>query len=442
MKKWTVRLVSLALVFTAVPVWAADDDGAEWDWFGSLRARPEYNENLSDLAAGLDDKIGYISYRLNLGFDVELDKNVGVHVDGQFLGTFGEDFTPFRGGLSQSNGVSDFNLFEAYVGMNEMFDTPFSLKVGRQKVVFADEWLFGDYDFYGGTSHDGFVGMFDTELVKVVPFWVKLAENDPPEAVVGSPGSPAVDNNGDFDAYAVWTVWNLPGDQTLDTGVVYALNRIRTATAPFTDKRWTYAAQYAYGAATGLQVDVNAAIQWGSTINPADTKVDIDADAIEATLGWAFERGGGQYTIWARFANYTGDDFDTMDSEGFQPLFQDTHGRYGYLDIWNGQWGFTNYLYGEGIQFQQLGWDANLANGIGIRGIVQRMRRTTQKDAVLKGRNLGEEYGFEITYDYGDNVELALGLAQLYPGDAITYEPPQFTSSTVRRFYLNTVTRF
>ena len=59
MKKWTVGLVSLALVLTAAPVWAeGHEDGAEWDWFGSLRVRPEYNENLSDLASGLDDKIG------------------------------------------------------------------------------------------------------------------------------------------------------------------------------------------------------------------------------------------------------------------------------------------------------------------------------------------------------------------------------------------------
>jgi len=439
MKKWTVAVIALALALTAVPALAGDgEDGAEWNWFGEFRARPEYNENLSDLAAGLDDKIGYIAYRMNLGFDVELDKNVHIRVDGQFMGQFGEDWTAQRGALAYPTTSSYFSLFEGYVDMRNMFDTPFSLKIGRQKVVFADEWLFGDYDFYGGTSHDGLVGTFDSDLVTVTPFWVKNIEADVPEW--NSFG--LQDTQGDFDIYAVWTAWNLPGEQKLDTGVVYGLDRFKTTSLPFTDKRWTYAAQYHYGAPTGLYVDVNGAIQWGTTVDFAATKQDVDADAIEATLGWGFERGGGQYKIWARFANYSGDDTSTADVEAFNPLFQDNHGRYGLLDIWNGQWGFTQYLGSEGIQFQQLGWDAKLANGIGIRGIAQRMRRTTEKSPTLTNRNLGEEYGFEVTYDYGDNVHLALGLAQLYPGAAISYEPPQFTRSTVRRFYLNTVTRF
>ena len=67
MKKANVTLTLLVLSLIFAPAVSAEGgDDAEWNWFGSLRVRPEYNENLSDVFAGNDDKIAYVAYRANL----------------------------------------------------------------------------------------------------------------------------------------------------------------------------------------------------------------------------------------------------------------------------------------------------------------------------------------------------------------------------------------
>ena len=45
----------------------SDDTNFKWNWYGSLRARPEYNDNLNDLTPEVDDEISYTNYRVEIG---------------------------------------------------------------------------------------------------------------------------------------------------------------------------------------------------------------------------------------------------------------------------------------------------------------------------------------------------------------------------------------
>jgi hypothetical protein len=444
MKKWTVCVAALVLMLGFVPELRADDGDVEVDWFGSLRIRPEYNESLSDAFGGYDDKVGYISYRANLGAKVELDRDITIVLDGQVQGRWGEneDYMSL-GGPSGCCGEGKFNFFQAYAEAKNMFGSPFSLRVGRQTLIFADEWLMGDLDHFNGFYHDAFRGTFEHNLGQVDLFWSKVNDDDIPEFFPEDE-----DMGGDWDLYGAWTAWDLPGDQTVDAAVIYSLDHI-TAMGyegywPFRDKRWTYTINYEYGAETGPFFVGNIAMQWGRTIDfEGDTKRDIDADALDLQGGWAFDRGGGHYRIYLRYAHFSGDDTDTEDCETFDPLWQDFHGRYGFLDFWNGFWGFVPFIGGDqGFQTHQFGFEANLANGIMIKGIAQRMKKTTTISDVLGSRALGQEYGFTFGYKYGENASIELGLAQLYPGTAFTYIEPLRGQSTVRRFYVNTVVKF
>ena len=58
-------------------------------------------------------------------------------------------------------------------------------------------------------------------------------------------------------------------------------------------------------------------------------------------------------------------------------------------------------------------------------------------------KNLGDEIGIGVRYDYGEAVQFELGLAQLFPGQALETELPDGESiSNVRRVYVNTVVNF
>lgn len=424
------------------PSFMADDGEKKIDWFGSLRARPEYNDNLSDVATGRDDKVGYVSYRINLGASVELENDITLLFDGQAVGLWGEDGTPIAGGPSQDNSSAKFNFFRAYAEARNIRDTPFTLRIGRQPLVYGDEWLLGDLDFYGGTSWDSMVGTIDGDFADVSFIWGKGAEMDMPDAFVDPEFA---DEDGDWDLYATWAKMGLAENMTLDAGVIYSFDRrkISPELAPYTDKRWTATAHFHWGEETGLFVNANAAIQWGEPMMPADLGEDpeptIDAEAAEVTVGWVFEAAQAKHTVHGRLAYYSGDDPDTVDVEHFDPLAQDFHGRYGFLDMWHGFWGLDAFVGGSrGARFIQLAFESHLASGLRLTGLYQDVQTTVAPSLTETNRNLGDEYGFLFAYDYSSNASFEIGVAQLYPGKALL----QFGNSTVRRVYLNTVVRF
>ena len=81
MRRWKVLAALGVIALGVMPARSAEEgDGstAKWDWFGSLRVRPEYNDNLSDSFLGRDDKIGYIGYRANIGTQISLDRDITV----------------------------------------------------------------------------------------------------------------------------------------------------------------------------------------------------------------------------------------------------------------------------------------------------------------------------------------------------------------------------
>jgi len=434
--------LAFAVLFLAAPSARAaegDEDGRELKWFGSLRVRPEYNDNLSDLSSAVDDKVGYVTYRANVGTSIDLDQDVTVLFDVQALGNWGEFQSPQRGFQGFTSDDTSIDFFRAYIEARKIFGTNFSVRAGRQPLVFGDEWLLGDSDFYGGTSWDGLRGTFETRFGHLDAFWAKVAETDPVE-------TPSItgDIGGDFDLYGLWTDWKLDEAQQLDVGLVYSFDHRTIGTQPFQDKRFTAHVRYAFGGQRGFFFNGNAAYQNGTTVDATLTPVDIDAAAAaEVTAGYVWERGGNPYKLWGRYAVYSGDKASTPDKrETFVTVAPDFHARYGLLDLWTGQWGFTPFIGGpSGAEFLQLGFDSTLPNTIRLRLMGQQIWRDEEFPG-NDNKNLGKEFGLSAFYNYGKNLEMELGVAILYPGASIALEPPLFGNSTARRIYFNTVARF
>jgi hypothetical protein len=447
MKKITVTLALLALCLALAPAVPAEEkDGPEWDFFGSLRVRPEYNENLSDVTAQRDDKIFYGAYRANLGASVTLDNGVRAVLDLQGMGLWGEDQHPYRGWITEDDSSVHFSVFQAYIEAKNIFGSKFSARAGRQPLIYGDEWLVGDLDFYGGTSFDGFWGEFDRKNGYTSLFYTKLAETSSPEANFFYFNE---DDSRDSDFSGIWSGWNFGDNMILEGGYMYLLDDMSMTEFgdPYKDKRQTATVQFAYNKdhEAGYFMRINTAYQWGTLVvyDEGQEDLDISAEAAEITLGWIWVRADNPYKLWVRGAHYSGDESDTDDYEAFIPLFQDTHNRYGLLDFWHGQWGFVPYLGGNpGFQAIQIGSSATLPNGITLKVLAQQLHRAEDFSPTMTNRKLGSEFNISASYNYGKNLSLELGIAQLYPGTAIGYEPPFFPSTTTRRAYLHTVVHF
>ena len=443
MNTWRGRWALAAVVVLLAAPWAraaeGEEEGRDLEWFGSLRVRPEYNDNLSDLTSARDDKIGYVTYRANLGTSIDLDQDVSVLVDVQALGNWGEEQTPQRGFQGFSSVETNLIFHRAYIEARKVFGTGFSVRVGRQPLVFGDEWLLGDSDFYGGTSWDGLRGDFETGYGQISTFWAKVAETDQVESF-----DPFGDVGGDYDLYGLWSDWKFGEVQHLDLAVLYNFDHRTFSDFPWLDKRFTAHVGYAFGGAKGWFFNGNAGYQWGSTVaDPSLGEQDLSASAAEVTGGYSWLRGGDPYKLFGRFAQYSGDQASSsQENETFVPIAQDIHARYGLLDLWTGQWGFVPFVGGpSGAAFLQLGFDATLPNTIRLRLQGQQVWRDEEAPG-SDNKNLGKEFGLSAFYNYGKNIEMELGVALLYPGASIALEPPFFGNSTARRIYVNTVARF
>jgi hypothetical protein len=439
--------LALMLVGAAPALHAQADDegeGAKWNWFGSLRIRPEYNDNLSDLDLGRDDKIGYASYRVNLGTEVSLDRNISVVLDVQGVGASGDDFAVVRGTQTFNQSSSYFSLYRGYIDVKDLFGEKIDLRVGRQELVFGDEFLLGDNNFYGGASWDAVRGDFKHTVGTMTAFWAKVGELDHPEFYGNQFYS---DPGGDWEFYGLYEAMKFGESHNVDLAVLYNFDHAPTSYyggPAFSEKRFTYHARYAFEPETGFFGSVNAAIQNGRTLDPTGSfNVDADSHGLEGTAGFRWMKDGRKAQVHVKIANYSGDDPSTDQNETFNPLAQDFHNRYGMLDFWNGIWGRQAYVGGAaGFRALQLGFETELANGITLAAVAQRNFRTIEPSALATNRNMGQEFGVLATYAYGKNLDLNFCYAQLFAGTANSNEAPYFTKSTGRRLYVGATARF
>lgn len=447
MRRWKVLAALGVMALGVMPALGAEEgDGstAKWDWFGSLRVRPEYNDNLSDSFLGRDDKIGYIGYRANLGTQISLDRDVNVLFDVQGLGAAGEDYTPVKGGSTIDYTYGKLSLYRAYIEAKQLFGEKLDLRLGRQEVVLGDEWLAGDNDFYGGLSWDAARADIGNRWGTLSFVWAKVADFDNPEFLTDVLNSE--DNTGDWDFYVLYQSMKFGKNVELDLGILYNFNHtsLEFMGGPsYIDKRFTYTARYAYNPATGFFAKANVAIQDGRTVDENTLLLqDANADAYEVVGGWRWERNGRMSKVYGLIADFSGDDPGTEDVETFNPLAQDYHNRYGMLDFWNGTWGRTYIGGSPGFRAIQLGFESEIPNGITLMGVAQRMMRNTEIGPTATNKNLGQEFGVAARYAYGNNLTLDFCFAQLFPGTAIGNEEPLFGKSTSRRLYVGATAKF
>ena len=99
-----------------------------------------------------DDKIAYVSYRVNVGTEVSLNRDVSVVLDLQGIGAGGDDLSFYRGSQTFNTSESYFSLYRGYIEVKDIFGEQIDLRLGRQEIVMGDGFLLSNEPFYGGVS--------------------------------------------------------------------------------------------------------------------------------------------------------------------------------------------------------------------------------------------------------------------------------------------------
>ena len=325
----SVFAAAITAVF-AVPAMATDFTfSGEYRVRGEYRGNPTFEED--DLASSL------ILQRVRLTTNAQATDDTSVKITLQDSRQWGiETGSQDSGPSLTDNHSSNFtDLHESYVNVANLFDTPLSLRVGRQEFNYGDQRLIGPFGWNNnGRSFDAAKLTFSSDAADVDLFGSKINEGIDSALPNGAGGS-----DDDQDFYGIHaTVKSIPNN----TINVYALllrdgttsqiitNNTGVIAGITSQDLYTIGARLA-GNVSGLDYTLEVPFQTGS-MDSTVTDYDISAWAFAAKAGYKLPTAM-KIRVGAEFDWASGDDDSTDgDIETFSNLFPTNHGHYGFMD--------------------------------------------------------------------------------------------------------------
>jgi len=370
---------------------------------GELRTRAYYQENVADLTDSVDDDYGRIEERVRISYLADLTDGVRVGITGEGTGVWGSQESGFSSGSAEGTG----DIPEGYVTFQNIRNSDWSVKIGRQHMNFGRGFLISDNE--KELSYDALLvsGEYPTWTISLAA--AKLEEA---QTLKGLRDRSLV-SDADWNLYLLDVDWRDENILPLGLGayIVYGeddtdLDRkplIFGARGDYTISNWKLWGEVAYQ--TG---DMGAQ--------------DLDAIALDVGASVTFAMAWSpQLQIGYTFAS--GDEPGSPgDSEEFLPLGQ--YRYYGHAlsprmanvhilnasgsvrpsDMWVFAIDYYHYMQDEkvpGVVGNPILTDPGI------------MKSTTGLDD-----NLGDEVDASVTLNYTDGVKAQVLVAYFMPGDA------------------------
>lgn len=369
---------------------------------GELRTRAYYQENIQDLSDAVDDNFGRIEQRIRLRHEAQMTDGVSVVITGEATGLWGSQ----EEGISSGSADGTGDIPEGYLSLQDIRNTDWSLKLGRQHMNFGRGFLISDNE--KEISYDALLvtGEFPTWTLSLAAARLEEAQTlkNLREGLVVS------DSN--WNLFLADFNWHDENILPLSLGayVIYAEDETDLGREPlifggrgaYTTDIWSVWGEIAY--------------ETGDVGNQ-----DLDAIALEVGASISFE------SAWApklkvAYTFASGDDPSEQDFEGFQPLGQ--YRYYGHalspqmsnIHIFNaGASVQPNDYWSFAIDYYHYMQDEEVAGLVGNSLLTDPgiTKTTTGLDS-----DLGDELNVSATFHYTDGVKAQLLLAYFMPGDA------------------------
>lgn len=415
MKKLPIRAIPLIMggLLATFQLVVADEPPSQVVFGGEMRLRPEYRSN-ADFNKDTKDTNSFVGSRIRLTALVQAQEDVSAKITFQDSRNWGEEVSPT--GLTNS-GPQSIDIHEGYVEFKNFLKSPFSLRAGRQELVYGDQRLIGNFNWSNqARAFDAFKVMYACRWVNIDAWTAKRKEND---------GTTAGNPNLDRDFSGVYSIWkNIIPSATID---LYALQD-REGDTPVGAKPkniFTFGTRVA-GKASSIDYAVELPTQFGDNgtiVGVSSSNVKVSAYAFAAKAGYTFE-GPKETRIGFEYDYASGDNNpnDSM-SKTFSNLYPTNHSFYGYMDYqgwrntsaWNinasaKPWKST-YLYAGYWDFslaqEKDGWYS--ASGSSTGALRSASATNTEK-------HVGSEVDLLAKYIYDPRVTFEAGYGHFFEG--------------------------
>jgi hypothetical protein len=389
---------------------------------------------------GVDEDItsqAWYSQRTRVNVDATLSGGVRAFVELQAYDFWGDDLDDSLGSESSTEaGNDEVALYQAFIDMNNIADYPVMLRLGRQELVYGREWLLGNNDAgsnFSGLSFDAIKLVYTDEVFQVDAWASKQID-------LNSTLIPATVQDDDTDFYGIYGSYTGIENTVIDGYGMLIRNALSGGDV---DYLYTIGARAAgtwdvMGNLPGLlDYNVELAYQFGDT----NAGGDYEAWALNAMAGYTFTDVQWTPRLELEYAYFSGDD-DILDNdtESFSRLFSDVH--YGDLELGGTLDAAATNLHifrigGSAVPVEKLTVSADfliyvlaeedgLAFGNQQLGAV--MGTVPAAVPVVGGATLfaagdDDDAGYELdiaaSYQYTEDLNLTVGWAHFFVGDAM-----------------------
>jgi len=389
MKKLTTLLTALAVISLFGTAFAQLDIG------GDIKVLGFWEDNVTDADDDADDQEAFLRTETHLWFQADLSDNVTTKISVETDRVWSQD--------DAEGGQNDLDVFleEAWMQMMYLYDSAFSVKLGRQFVEFGDGFIVGD----SNPSSEATVA--DKGEWEVDPFDAVLAWYDGDDWILNLMGAKVVESgigNDDIDVYGAY--FSYSGAEEMVFDVYGFMAKIKSAYMGITDAdAYWVGARLAGTMVEGLSYKLEGTYEFGDVDAPVEG--DISAWAVEAGAKYMFD---AEYNPWVglTYAFLSGDD-DPLDDD-----FEDFMAP------------FQNRIYGE-IADPWVNCNAhifNLAGGFDVNEDVAVNLKyyylMAAEDEVYGGEDeIGHEVDAYLDYQFSEETTATLAAGFFSPGDAV-----------------------
>lgn len=229
----------------------------------------------------------YYDHWIRLNADAKFTDDVTAFIEFDSYDVWGEDFRSdyLRGVDLRADSRDDLEVYQAYIEVANLWNTPLRLRVGRQELMFGSEWLIGNNSSATtvfGLSFDAVRATWAAENWSVDAVTAKLAERF---------GDFAQD---DTDLYILYGSCSAVENHVFDVYWMYVRDDLATILYPVDLHTVGVRAAGAFG---NLDYEVEFAWQFGSVddlpsacpFGFGEADVDYDTPGLTATVGYTFD---------------------------------------------------------------------------------------------------------------------------------------------------------
>lgn len=388
---------------------------------GQIRHRSEMHERF-DVGASDIPRFHLLRTRLNVSFQPVDDILAFVQIqDSRLFG--GQDPTLARGTLDGSADALDFH--QAFFKVTDVFDTNFSLKVGRQELSYGNQRLIGAVGWHNvGRTFDAAVLSYEDKHRSVHVFTSQL---------VGTTALPTSQN-----LHGIYSTFHYFWTHHAEIFALIDNNRVELTTGPDMGNdrlhRYTFGGTL-FGKQGAADYRIEVANQRGDiALTDSTARASIDAYLFSSELGFKLYAPANlrSSVMYTRLSGDSTPGDNTVNS--FNTLFATNHKFYGFLDYYPRSYN-TNGL--QNVAFRLSG---NAGDRLKVNADFHYFRLV--EPAPLgedMASTLGKEVDLTFAFKYNSNFSIGSGVS-FYMADQLMENI--IGDSSAWWFYLTTQVNF